>query len=74
MKKTTLDYLYEKYDPLMSFDALAETFDRSKDGLRVSLNASSKFSNAINSAKKKCGRRVYFHASIIAEIIDTGEY
>lgn len=72
--KTTLDFLHEKYGPLMSMNALASTFDRSKEGLRVSLGSESDFSKAINAAKKKCGRRVYFHSSKIAEIIDQGKY
>lgn len=67
---STLDYLYEKYGPLMSMDALAQTFDRSKEGLRVSLTTKSDFSIAINAAKTKCGRRVYFRSRMIAEIID----
>lgn len=74
MMKTTLDYLHETYGPLMSMNALASTFDRSKEGLRVSLSSDSDFSKAINAAKKRCGRRVYFHSAMIAEIIDQGEY
>lgn len=71
--KTTVDYLHEKYGPLMSMDALATTFDRSKEGLRVSLNSSSDFADAINAAKRKCGRRVYFKSADIAKIIDGRE-
>jgi hypothetical protein len=67
---TTLDYLQNKYGPLMSINALAETFDRSKEGLRVSLCSDSDFSKAVNAAKTKCGRRVYFRSGQIAEIID----
>lgn len=70
LMSTTLDYLQEKYGPLMSMKALAETFDRSKEGLRVSLCAESSFSDAVNAAKTKCGRRVYFRANEIAKIID----
>lgn len=72
--KTTEDYLYEKYGPLMSMDALATTFDRSKEGMRVSLHSDSEFSKAINSTRKKCGRRVYFKVVDIAKIIDEGDY
>ena len=72
--KTTEDYLYEKYGPLMPMDALASTFDRSKEGLRVSLHSRSPFSDAINAARKKCGRRVYYRTSDIAQIIDEGEF
>ncbi len=68
--KTTLEYLQGKYGPLMPMNAVAEVFDRSKEGLRVSLSAKSDFSIAMNAAKIKRGRRVYFHASKIAEIID----
>ena len=71
---TTLDYLHHKYGPLMSMDALASTFDRSKEGLRVSLSSRSPFSDAVNAAKKRCGRRVYFKAHEIAQIIDEGEF
>lgn len=70
---TTLDFLHHKYGPLMSMDALATTFDRSKEGLRVSLNSSSDFADAINAAKRKCGRRVYFKSADIAKIIDGRE-
>ncbi len=73
MMKTTLEFLHDKYGPLMSMDALAATFDRSKEGLRVSLNSSSDFADAINAAKRKCGRRVYFKSTEIAKIIDGGE-
>ena len=58
----------------MSLEAVAKTFDRSKNGLRVSLSARSDFSIAVNSAKKKCGRRLYFYSNRIAQIIDEGEY
>jgi hypothetical protein len=67
---TTLDYLQNKYGPLMSINALAETFDRSREGLRVSLCAQSDFSRAVNAAKYKCGRRLYFKSVEIAKIID----
>jgi hypothetical protein len=67
---TTLDYLQNKYGPLMSINALAETFDRSREGLRVSLSSNSDFSRAVNAGRKKCGRRVYFRVNVIAKIID----
>lgn len=70
----TLHFLQQNYGPLMSMEAFAKTFDRSKEGLRVCLSSQSEFSQAINSAKKKCGRRVYFKTEIIAEIIDDGDF
>lgn len=67
---TTIDYLQEEYGPLMSLTALAKTLDRSPQGLRVSLNTNSDISKAINSAKRKIGRRIYFQTEAIAKIID----
>ena len=67
---TTFNYLQTEYGPLMSLDALAKTLDRSPQGLRVSLNTSSDISRAINSTKRKIGRRVYFRTEAIAKIID----
>lgn len=66
-------YLLKKFGPLMPLDALAKTLDRSPQGLRVSLNSDSEISQAINSAKKKIGRRVYFKTEQIAQIIDGDE-
>jgi hypothetical protein len=71
---TTLNFLQESYGPLMSMEALAKTFDRSREGLRVCLSSQSDFSIAINAAKKKCGRRVYFRTEVIADIIDDGNF
>ena len=58
----------------MSLEALAQTLDRSKAGLRVSLTSKSEFSIAVSSAKKKIGRRVYFRTEAIAEIIDNNNF
>ena len=66
----TLTYLQNKYGPLMSLEALAKTLDRSPQGLRVSLNTKSDMSIAINTTKRKIGRRVYFKTEGIAHIID----
>lgn len=70
----TLELLQENYGPLMTMEALAKTLDRSKEGLRVGLSSSSDLSIAINAAKKKIGRRVYFKTEAIAEIIDDNEF
>ena len=70
---TTHEYLQGKYGPLMSLDALAKTLDRAPQGLRVSLNTNSDIAKAINAAKKKIGRRVYFRTEKIAVIIDSEE-
>ena len=69
----TLEFLHDSYGPLMTVEAVAKTFDRSIAGLRVVLSSNSEFSNAINSAKQKYGRRVYFRTEAIAELIDNNE-
>jgi len=67
---STLKYLQKAYGPLMSLEALAKTLDRSPQGLHVSLNTKSEISTAINSTKRKIGRRVYFRTEGIAKMID----
>ncbi len=67
---TTFNYLQEEYGPLMSLEALAQTLDRSPQGLRVSLNTKTEISQAINATKRKIGRRIYFRTEEIAKIID----
>ena len=68
--KTTFNYLQKEYGPLMSLEALAQTLDRSPQGLRVSLNTKTEISQAINATKRKIGRRIYFRTEAIANIID----
>ena len=68
--KTTTSLLQDKYGPLMTLDALAETLNRSSQGLRVSLLTQSDLSTTINLTKRKIGRRVYFKTDGIAKIID----
>ncbi len=70
MASETQKHLFSTYGPLISLDNLAEVFDRSPQGLRVSLCGESPFSRAINDAKIKYGRRIYFKSSVIAKLID----
>ena len=63
------DYLVGKYGPVMTLHDLAMTLHRSYDGLRMSLRGHSKFYDAINAARVRMGRRVYFSTKKIAEII-----
>lgn len=68
----TSEYLHKKYGPLITLNALADLFDRSPDGLRMTLCSKSEFANALNEAKIKYGRRVYFKVTKVAMIIDQG--
>ncbi|QXX77911.1 DNA-binding protein [Alcaligenes faecalis] len=62
--------LTQKYGPLLSLCELAQLLKRSKDGLRIALNGNNEFAQTWNSARVKVGRRIYFRAADIAQIID----
>ena len=68
--RTTLDYLQNTYGPLLTLDALAKILDRSPQGLRVSLLTDTPLSQAINSGRRKIGRRVYYKSHVVAQLID----
>lgn len=63
--------LIERYGPLLTLYEVAEILKRSPDGLRVSLGRKNEVSEKLNPAKKKIGKRIYFHASAIAELIQS---
>jgi hypothetical protein len=67
---TTEEQLLERYGPLLSLAELSELLKRSPDGLRIALRSQTDFALKWNSAKRKVGRRVYFRASDVAELID----
>ena len=67
---TTEEQHLKRYGPLLSLTDLSDLLKRSPDGLRISLRSQSEFANKWNSAKRKVGRRVYFKASDVAELID----
>ncbi|TZG41523.1 DNA-binding protein [Halomonas eurihalina] len=64
------EQLLERYGPLLSLSDLSELLKRSPDGLRIALRGQSDFALRWNSAKRKVGRRVYFQASEVAELIE----
>lgn len=59
----------DKYGPLLSITQLATILDRSPEGLRISLRASSDWSERINFARLRIGRRVYFRTEQIARFL-----
>lgn len=62
--------LLDRFGPLLSIAQLATVLDRSSEGLRLSLRTANSWSQEINSARIKIGRRVYFRTSEIAEILN----
>lgn len=64
--------LTEKHGCLLTLTALAGILDRSPEGLRISLRSTnpSDWSQRMNKARVKIGRRVYFRTSEIAVILE----
>lgn len=67
---TTDEILINRFGPLITLSQLAEVLDRSPDGLRLSLSANSELARALNPAKVKLGRRVYFRTTLVSQVID----
>jgi hypothetical protein len=65
------EVLTDQYGPLMSVAHLAKVLDRSEEGLRISLRSDSSWSKAINAAKLKLGRRVYFRTAEVAKVLSS---
>lgn len=71
MSISTENYLLDKYGPLLSLAQLANVLNRSADGLRLSLRQEcGELSKKFSPARKKIGRRVYFRAAIVAQVLD----
>lgn len=49
--------------------ATCQSVKRSTEGLRISLRSESDWSRAVNAAKLKLGRRVYFRTSEIVKVL-----
>ncbi len=69
---TTFDYLISKHGPLMKIDEVANLFHKSTDAIRIILSRKSDLSNALNDAKNRYGRRIYFRTEQIADLVDNG--
>lgn len=62
--------LTKLYGPMLTVAQLAKVLDRSTKGLTISLlRADSDWARAINAAKLKIGRRVYFRTPDIARFL-----
>ena len=64
-----VDILINKYGPFLSINQLADALERSPEGLRITLLRDSEVSRQFQSARSKIGRRVYFNAVSVAEIM-----
>lgn len=66
---TIEDALLHRFGPLLSIAQLAAILDRSPNGLRISLRTTNEWTQRINAAKLKLGRRVYFRTAEIAQVL-----
>jgi hypothetical protein len=68
---TTEQTLTDRYGVLLNMKQLAELFDRSPEGLRVTLRGNADVAKRLREARIKIGRRVHFKATVLAEILDS---
>ena len=69
----TYEYLLTHYGPLLTLKHLAEIMHSTPNGIRTAM-ARKRQPAAIALAEARCrlGRRVYFEARVIADVIDQG--
>ncbi|MBK5071607.1 DNA-binding protein [Budviciaceae bacterium CWB-B4] len=68
----TEEVLLARYQgsPLLSLTQLAEVLDRSPAGLRISLSGNGELAQMLRPGRIKIGRRLYYHVSVVAQVID----
>jgi hypothetical protein len=66
----TLDFLLQKYGPSLTLEDLAEVLKRKPSGVRSVLSRDEDdWAKEINKKKVYIGRRVYFPAEAVAELL-----
>ncbi len=67
----THQYLLTHYGPLLTLKHLAEVLHSTPSGLRMAMSRQTQpFTVALAGTRRRFGRRVYFEARRVAEIID----
>lgn len=70
---STYEYLLTHYGPLLTLKHLAEVMHTTPNGMRMAIARKRQpLAIALANAKRHLGRRVYFEARLVAEIIDQG--
>ena len=70
-RPSTYELLISTHGPLMNIDQVAGVFNKSTSAIRIILTRESNLSSALNNAKKRCGRRLYFRTEQIADFIES---
>ena len=71
-RASTYDLLISRHGPLMKIDEVAGVFHKSTAAIRIILSRESSLSTALNQAKNRFGRRLYFRTEQIADLVDNG--
>jgi len=67
----THHYLLARYGPLLTLKHLAEVLHSTPNGLRMAMSRKREpFASALGGAVRRFGRRTYFDARRVAELID----
>jgi hypothetical protein len=61
--------MFEKWGPLLTLAQLAGILNRSTDGVRLALRESSPYTDRLNAARVRIGRRIYFRTIEVAQIL-----
>ena len=69
MTMTAEETLIKQYGPLLSISQFAAILDRSSDGLCITLKSSGEWVNKINATLLRLGRRLYFRAVEVADVL-----
>jgi hypothetical protein len=74
MQNHLSDQLTERFGPLLTHDQLAVLLGRTPGGLRYSLgHPADERTRALRDCGRKIGRRVYYPATEVADIIGRGD-
>lgn len=69
----THQYLLTHYGPLLTLKHLAEVMHSTPNGVRMAMARKRQpLATALANARRQLGRRVYFEARLVAEVIDGG--
>ena len=67
-------YLLSHYGPLLTLKQLAEVLHSTPSGLRIAMHRKREpFTCALAGTRRRVGRRLFFEARRVAELIDQGE-
>ncbi|MDE3736403.1 DNA-binding protein [Pseudomonas resinovorans] len=70
MTDTETILLAQFNSPLLTLEQVAQIFDRSPEGLRITLSGDNELARRLRPAKMKIGRRVLFRVTELARFID----